>query len=184
MTTRPPPTPGSSPDARSDAWSSRSSGWVGSPYRQAGSASVRSWPRASAGDGPATRSSSSSTTGGPDARSPRGRAPRPRDRRPSWHGAASRSSASSAGGEVTYHGPGQLVAYPIVRLRDRGVLLRPFVRALEPAMADMAATYGVRGQRDRAIPGIWVDADVRPRPQARGARPPPGAGHHATTASP
>ena len=37
------------------------------------------------------------------------------------------------GGEVTYHGPGQLVAYPIVRLADRGLLLRPFVQALEAA---------------------------------------------------
>ena len=42
------------------------------------------------------------------------------------------------GGEVTYHGPGQLVAYPIVRLADAGLLLRPFVRALELAMADTA----------------------------------------------
>ena len=40
------------------------------------------------------------------------------------------------GGEVTYHGPGQLVAYPIVALSGRGILLRPFVRALEGAMVD------------------------------------------------
>ena len=47
------------------------------------------------------------------------------------------------GGEVTYHGPGQLVAYPIVKLAASGLLLRPFVRALEAAMADTAARYGV-----------------------------------------
>ena len=40
------------------------------------------------------------------------------------------------GGEVTYHGPGQLVAYPIIRLGARGLLLRPLVRALEAAMID------------------------------------------------
>ena len=61
------------------------------------------------------------------------------------------------GGEVTYHGPGQLVAYPIVRLRDRGLLLRPFVRALESAMADTAASYGVaadHGGAQRAVQRI------------------------------
>jgi lipoyl(octanoyl) transferase len=62
------------------------------------------------------------------------------------------------GGEVTYHGPGQLVAYPIVRLRDRGILLRPFVRALEATMADVAATYGVSAAARPGYPGIWVDA--------------------------
>jgi lipoyl(octanoyl) transferase len=68
------------------------------------------------------------------------------------------------GGEVTYHGPGQLVAYPIVRLRDRGVLLRPFVRALEWAMADTAASYGVSAAARPGYPGIWVDpASARPR---------------------
>jgi lipoyl(octanoyl) transferase len=70
------------------------------------------------------------------------------------------------GGEVTYHGPGQLVAYPIVRLRDRGVLLRPFVRALEAAMADVAAAYEVTAAARPGYPGVWVDADVpggRPR---------------------
>ena len=61
------------------------------------------------------------------------------------------------GGEVTYHGPGQLVAYPIVKLADRGLLLRPFVRALELAMADTAASYGVPAERREGYPGCWVD---------------------------
>lgn len=63
------------------------------------------------------------------------------------------------GGEVTYHGPGQLVAYPIVRLADVGLLLRPFVRALELAMADLAVGYGVAGVRREGYPGCWVDPE-------------------------
>ena len=63
------------------------------------------------------------------------------------------------GGEVTYHGPGQLVAYPIVRLADSGLLLRPFVRALEAGMSDTAATYGIRATRLDGFPGCWVDPD-------------------------
>jgi lipoyl(octanoyl) transferase len=61
------------------------------------------------------------------------------------------------GGEVTYHGPGQLVAYPIVALSRRGLLLRPFVRALEAAMVETCAAFGVvAGSRD-GHPGCWVD---------------------------
>jgi lipoyl(octanoyl) transferase len=68
------------------------------------------------------------------------------------------------GGEVTYHGPGQLVAYPIVRLADRGLLIRPFVRALERAMSETAADYGVTADRREGLPGLWCDADSdRPR---------------------
>ncbi len=63
------------------------------------------------------------------------------------------------GGEVTYHGPGQLVAYPIVRLADRGILLRPFVRALEAALADTCAAFGVAAGRRDGHPGCWVDPD-------------------------
>jgi lipoyl(octanoyl) transferase len=62
------------------------------------------------------------------------------------------------GGEVTYHGPGQLVAYPIVHLATRGILLRPFVRALEQAMIDTAAGFGVEAGRRDGYPGIWCDA--------------------------
>jgi lipoyl(octanoyl) transferase len=60
---------------------------------------------------------------------------------------------------VTYHGPGQLVAYPIVRLADAGLLVRPFVRALEAAMRDLAATYGVAAGRREGYPGCWVEPD-------------------------
>lgn len=63
------------------------------------------------------------------------------------------------GGEVTYHGPGQLVAYPIVRLADRGILLRPFVRALEAAMIETCATFGVVAAHRDGHPGCWVDPD-------------------------
>jgi len=72
------------------------------------------------------------------------------------------------GGEVTYHGPGQLVAYPIVRLRELPVLLRPFVRALELTMGDVAAHYGVEAAPRQGYPGVWVDPDG-PLPRKLGA---------------
>ena len=72
------------------------------------------------------------------------------------------------GGEVTYHGPGQLVAYPILRLAERGLLLRPFVRALEAAMSETAAAYGVQARRRDGYPGCWCDA-AGPAPRKLGA---------------
>ncbi len=63
------------------------------------------------------------------------------------------------GGEVTYHGPGQLVAYPIVRLAQRNLLPRPFVRALESAMTDTCAGFGVRAGRRDDYPGCWCDPE-------------------------
>ena len=68
------------------------------------------------------------------------------------------------GGEVTYHGPGQLVAYPIIRLADRGLLIRPFVRALEAALVETCAALGVAAGRREGHPGCWCDPDgVEPR---------------------
>jgi lipoyl(octanoyl) transferase len=72
------------------------------------------------------------------------------------------------GGEVTYHGPGQLVAYPIVQLAARGILLRRFVRALETAMIGTAARFGVSAARREGYPGCWCDADG-PAPRKIGA---------------
>jgi lipoyl(octanoyl) transferase len=63
------------------------------------------------------------------------------------------------GGEVTYHGPGQLVAYPIVALHERGLLVRPFVRALEAALVETCAAHGVAAARRDGHPGSWCDPD-------------------------
>ncbi|MFL5843151.1 MAG: lipoyl(octanoyl) transferase LipB [Solirubrobacteraceae bacterium] len=72
------------------------------------------------------------------------------------------------GGEVTYHGPGQLVAYPILRLADRGLLVRPMVRALEAAMIETCAAFGVVAERRDGEPGCWVAGDS-PFPRKIGA---------------
>jgi lipoyl(octanoyl) transferase len=72
------------------------------------------------------------------------------------------------GGEVTYHGPGQLVAYPIVALGRRGMLVRPFVRALEAALEDTCLAHGVQAGRREGHPGCWCDGDG-PVPRKIGA---------------
>jgi lipoyl(octanoyl) transferase len=61
------------------------------------------------------------------------------------------------GGEVTYHGPGQLVAYPILALSRRGLLVRPLVRALEAAMVETCGSFGVVAARREGHPGCWCD---------------------------
>ena len=66
------------------------------------------------------------------------------------------------GGDITYHGPGQLVGYPVVRLGDRPDLVR-YVRGLELALIDVLATYGVDARAERGKTGVWVDLpDRRP----------------------
>ena len=59
------------------------------------------------------------------------------------------------GGDITFHGPGQLVAYPIVELHDP-LDLRRYVRALEGAMIDTAARFGVDAGRVDGLTGVWV----------------------------
>jgi lipoyl(octanoyl) transferase len=72
------------------------------------------------------------------------------------------------GGEVTYHGPGQLVAYPVIRLADRGILVRPLVAALEAAMIATSAELGVRAFRRDGHPGCWVEGELeRGRPHRK-----------------
>ena len=60
------------------------------------------------------------------------------------------------GGDITFHGPGQLVAYPIVELRDP-LDLRRYVRTLEAAIILTAASFGVQADRVDGRPGVWVD---------------------------
>ena len=73
------------------------------------------------------------------------------------------------GGEVTYHGPGQLVAYPILRLADRRILVRPLVAALEAAMIRTCEELGVAAYRRDGHPGCWVDAGPGRAPRKIGA---------------
>ncbi|MEX0592546.1 MAG: lipoyl(octanoyl) transferase LipB [Nitriliruptoraceae bacterium] len=59
------------------------------------------------------------------------------------------------GGDVTYHGPGQLVGYPILRLASiRSVV--DYVRALEDVIIDALAAVGIPGQRSQGFTGVWV----------------------------
>jgi lipoyl(octanoyl) transferase len=73
------------------------------------------------------------------------------------------------GGEVTYHGPGQLVAYPIIRLGDRGLMVRPLVTALEEAMIATCAALGVETVRRDGHPGCWVLGEGGRPPRKVGA---------------
>jgi lipoate-protein ligase B len=60
------------------------------------------------------------------------------------------------GGRATYHAPGQLVLYPIVHLRARGLGVRAFVGLLEDVMLDIAAAVGVAATRDPRGHGVWT----------------------------
>ncbi len=64
--------------------------------------------------------------------------------------------AINRGGQATYHGPGQLVGYPIVDLRRRKRDLHVYLRALEQALIETAAEYGVAAQRREGYTGVWV----------------------------
>ena len=63
------------------------------------------------------------------------------------------------GGQVTYHGPGQVVAYPLVDLRRLGIHVKAYVYRLEEAVLRTLADCGVTGHRVRGAPGIYVRLD-------------------------
>ena len=60
------------------------------------------------------------------------------------------------GGQVTYHGPGQLVVYPLIDLRRRALSVRELVMALENAIIGYVAELGVTAQGSREAPGVYV----------------------------
>ncbi len=60
------------------------------------------------------------------------------------------------GGDITYHGPGQLVGYPILKLSDPKQIV-PYVRRLEQALIDTLAGFGVDAWREQGLTGVWTD---------------------------
>jgi lipoyl(octanoyl) transferase len=60
------------------------------------------------------------------------------------------------GGQVTYHGPGQLVVYPLIDLKRAALGIRDFVTALERAVIALASDYGIAAQSRRTAPGVYV----------------------------
>jgi lipoyl(octanoyl) transferase len=62
------------------------------------------------------------------------------------------------GGQVTYHGPGQLVVYPLIDLRRQKLGVRELVEALENSVIDTLAGYGIDARGRRDAPGVYVDA--------------------------
>lgn len=63
------------------------------------------------------------------------------------------------GGDITYHGPGQLVCYPILNLEDYELGLKEYVRMLEEAVIRVCASYGIAAGRLDGATGVWLDGD-------------------------
>lgn len=80
---------------------------------------------------------------------------------------------SDRGGQVTYHGPGQVVAYPLVDLRRLGIYVKEYVFRLEQSLVKTLETVGVTGHRVRGEPGVYVRLDA---PSGHAVLAPPTAG--------
>ena len=61
------------------------------------------------------------------------------------------------GGDITFHGPGQIVAYPILRFREFGLRLSDYMHQLEEVVIQVLSNYGVPGNRKEGYPGVWVN---------------------------
>ncbi|GHV29093.1 octanoyltransferase [Bacteroidia bacterium] len=63
------------------------------------------------------------------------------------------------GGDVTYHGPGQIVGYPILDLETCGIGLKDYIHRLEDVIIRTIAEYGIQGARLEGATGVWLDID-------------------------
>ena len=64
------------------------------------------------------------------------------------------------GGDITFHGPGQLVCYPILDLERLGIGLRAYIDALEESVIRTVAEFGIRAERIAGASGVWVGAGI------------------------
>ncbi len=65
---------------------------------------------------------------------------------------------SNRGGDITYHGPGQLVGYPIFDLEQLGLYIKDYVHLLEESVISLLSTYGIASSRMQGATGVWLDA--------------------------
>ncbi len=66
------------------------------------------------------------------------------------------------GGDITFHGPGQIVGYPILDLERLGLGLKAYIDALEEAVIRTVAHYGIKGGRIEGASGVWICEEGRP----------------------
>ncbi|MFQ6121715.1 MAG: lipoyl(octanoyl) transferase LipB [Dehalococcoidales bacterium] len=64
---------------------------------------------------------------------------------------------TNRGGSITYHGPGQLVGYPILDLEENGLGVREYIWKLEEVIINLLPSLGIQGHRVAKYPGVWVD---------------------------
>jgi lipoyl(octanoyl) transferase len=67
------------------------------------------------------------------------------------------------GGDITYHGPGQIVAYPIIDLDQFFTDIHKYLRYLEEAVIRTLSEYGIKGERYAGLTGVWLDPDIPER---------------------
>lgn len=60
------------------------------------------------------------------------------------------------GGDITYHGPGQLVGYPILDLEQAGLSVKDYVHLIEESIIKLLARYGLQGERSSGATGVWL----------------------------
>jgi lipoyl(octanoyl) transferase len=66
---------------------------------------------------------------------------------------------TNRGGDITYHGPGQLVGYPILSLTHFGIGLKEYIHKLEEVIIRTIAYYDIKGERMEGATGVWIDLD-------------------------
>jgi lipoyl(octanoyl) transferase len=85
---------------------------------------------------------------------------------------------TNRGGQVTYHGPGQVVAYPLIDLKRAGYFVKEYVYRIEEAVIKTLAHLGVTGHRVAGAPGIYVRLEDPAGHAPLMQRPQHGASHH------
>lgn len=67
---------------------------------------------------------------------------------------------TNRGGDITYHGPGQIVGYPIINLKNFGLGIKSYIDKIEESITRTIAEYGIKGEKLDGATGVWIDTDI------------------------